>query len=641
MKTGAELNAAEEQAGLMIRLSWIGLGLSGAMTLLVFLTGVIKSTFGGTDIFAMALIPLSLASLFSLSALLYGAFCKNAAVEDGEKRLLAGRRENHLLNVEEDVRFTAGRTFANYRRYAPYVITVLAALLTGGILLGFSRYWNSRLSAEAASNPLNAALVPGIMMFISFFAGAFFAGQSRNRAFRWLRPAGGWLIASSCVFLLGAVSLICANYKITGFEKSVSGVLWWIFAVFCGEFVFNFVIEFYRPRTGGDEHPLFESRILSLFTEPGGIMRNLAESLDYQFGFKVSGTWLYGFMEKALFPLLLVWGAVFWLSTSVYEVGPNELGIRERFGKVVSEVPLKSGIYLDLPWPFGNINRFSCDRIYSVNVGASAAHGEDEKTPEVVTWTSVHTDSENMFMVAVPEKNADGGKGGMDSVAFAGLNMPVQYRIRESQLMDFAYGSRDPEQILRRLSEQAATEYLASCSLMHIMSDSRIETTETMKKRIQQLADNERLGVEIVSVNLLDVHPPVEKVAPAFQDVIGAMEKKEASVLEAQAYAVKIVPEAESAAAKTEQEAASYSYRIRTVAEAESHRFAKQLRSYRAMPEMFMLNERLNLLEKDAANIRKFIISSTLNNEIYELNFEEKERFDLVDTDLSTLVEKD
>ena len=40
---------------------------------------------------------------------------------------------------------------------------------------------------------------------------------------------------------------------------------------------------------------------------PGGIMRNIADSLDYQFGFKVSKTWIFGFFERAILPAILLW----------------------------------------------------------------------------------------------------------------------------------------------------------------------------------------------------------------------------------------------------------------------------------------------------------------------------------------------
>ncbi len=644
MDSRNNLRAAIDRARLMIRLSVISLVASAVLLGLVVTLGVIQDKFAGSDVFAFALIPLSASLLFSVASLIYGMLDSAAAVENEEKSLLEKRKEsNRAFNVEEDVRFTAGRSFENYRKYAPYVVTVIAALGVALFLFLFYRYWNFRMGGRALPlNSLNSALVSAILMLLTIFTGAFYVGQSRNQAFRWLRPVGSWMVAAAGVMLCATVSSICNHYKMPTVDTKLAWVLFWIVAVLGAEFVLNFIIEFYRPRTLEETRPIFESRLLALFTEPGGVMRNMADALDYQFGFKVSGTWIYSFIERSLFPLAVVWLAVLWLSTSIYEVGPDQIGIRERFGKVVSVTPLKSGVYFELPWPFGGVNRFSCSRVHEISVGAKSGVAEEKKRPEVVLWTKAHMDNENEFIVAVePEGTTPHTeKDRKVSIAFIGLAMPVQYRIRESQIMDYAYANRDSEAILKRISEEVATEYFASCSLMHIMSDGRHVAADTMRDRIQQRADRNKLGIDVIAVNLLDVHPPVEKVAPAFQEVIGAMEKKEAAVLAAKAYAVKVLPAADSEAARIRQEAASYRYRIAKVAEAEAQRFNKQLISYLAMPEMFMLSSRLELLEVDTADIRKFILSSSLQNEVYELNFEQKERLDLVDADLGTLVNK-
>ena len=85
----------------------------------------------------------------------------------------------------------------------------------------------------------------------------------------------------------------------------------------------------------------------------------------------------------------------------------------------------------------------------------------------MILWTKAHASGENNFVVAVEPEGIQ-KKEGRDgvSIAFLSLGMPVQYRIREAQLMDYAYRNRDPEVILKRISEQVATEYLASCSLI-------------------------------------------------------------------------------------------------------------------------------------------------------------------------------
>ena len=203
--------------------------------------------------------------------------------------------------------------------------------------------------------------------------------------------------------------------------------------------------------------------------------------------------------------------------------------------------------------------------------------------------------------------------------------------------MDYAYNNANPDKTLLHIGQQAATEYLASSPLMEVMSTGRSAAEQAMLKRIQGLADLHKLGVDIVSVTILDAHPPVEKVAPAYQNVIGALEEKETMILKAQSYAAKTVPAAQSAAEQIVEDAKAYQYTTRTVARAESERFGKQLTTYNMMPSMFKLKAYLEFLENDCQNVRKYVVSSSLRNEVYELNLEEKERIDLVDTDLTAV----
>jgi regulator of protease activity HflC (stomatin/prohibitin superfamily) len=172
---------------------------------------------------------------------------------------------------------------------------------------------------------------------------------------------------------------------------------------------------------------------------------------------------------------------------------------------------------------------------------------------------------------------------------------------------------------------------------MDIRSVGRAAAQTTLRERIQKLADEHHLGVEVTAVMILDSHPPVEKVAPAFQDVIGAIEEKESKILKAETYAAQTLPESQALAMQITTQAKSYRFRTTTVAKAEAGRFSTQLATYQIMPRMFRLKAYLNFLETDCRDIRKFIIAAGLSNEIYELNFQTKERLDLVDVDSNLL----
>ena len=613
-----------------------------ALVMLV-LTEVLYSLRGG-DVFMLGAIPYALTLLFSIGAFFHGILGTAAALDEEEKAMLAKRADTRALDVEEDVRFTAGRSFENYRRFAPYVLAVLAVVIVGIMLY---RNWELLSGQEVSSlhgDAVHSALIAAVMMLLSVFSGAFFVGQSRSAGFRWLRPAGAWLIAGFAVMTVAAVTAICFGNNLVRVDAIAAKVIFWVLAVLGAELVINMIIEFYRPRTLQETRPVFESQLLALFTEPGGVMRNIAAALDYQFGFKVSGTWIYGFLERSFFPAVLVWLLLLWGFTAIHEVGPSEVGVKERLGKVVSASPLRPGVYWTLPWPFGKVNCYSCTELRRIVIGEMSdtaraakddAEKERQKPSQVVTWTSAHGSDDENFVVAVP---AEAGRDSETaSISFLRMSIPIQFRIRPDGVMKFAYGNVSPIKTLKCISEEVATEYLASVSMMEVMSSERGRAEAVMRDRIQKRADACELGLEIVSVTITGAHPPTEKVAPAFQDVIGAMEQKETTILEAEAYAAQTLPESEAAALELVENARAYSYTARTVAAAESERFNAQLVTYNAMPRMFRLRSFLEFLEQDCAGMRKFVVTPKTESDVFQFNFEAKERLDLIDTDVTKI----
>ncbi|MCP4100214.1 MAG: hypothetical protein GY750_02110 [Lentisphaerae bacterium] len=653
---GKKRNLREEvdSSRLMTKLSIIGGIGTAVLGVLVLILGILKN-FACSDTFALAIIPYTLAVLFAFAAMVYGMMSTSATREEEEKRLLEQRKDSSAFNVEEDVRFTSGRSFENYKNFGPYVLAVLSALISGLFIYLFARYWGIRIKKPMPISSQHVAFVAGIFMFISVFAGAFFVGQSRDKLFRWMSPLGAWLICGSMVMLLAGIVSVLNGWGYPNADYYVSRVLIVIFGILAAEFIVAFIVEFYRPRTLEEPRPVFESRLLALFTEPGGVMRNIATTLDYQFGFKVSGTWVYRFVEKALFPMLIVWLLILWGFTCIKEIGPNEVGVEEHFGKIVSKELLKPGVYVTLPYPFGKIARFSCSKIHRVTVGPKMIDKDGKlMRPKVVLWTKEHFAKESRFLVAVKQnyevkktekqpKKQNGEKEEKNigsSVSFLGATIPVQYRIREKDLIRFAYDYQDGAKVLKKISEMEATRYLASVDFMDVMAHGRGKASSTLKSRIQKRADSINLGVDIVEVTILDAHPPVKEVAPAFQNVIGAMETKAAEILKAEAYQETVRPQIQSDRKRKVEDAKSYRFRVTKVAEAESERFNKQLQAYLVMPNMYKLRTYLSLLEKDAQDIRKFIVSATLPYEVYELNFEQKQRLDLIDADLDSITKK-
>ncbi|MBE6358333.1 MAG: protease modulator HflK [Lentisphaerae bacterium] len=638
MENKEDFKRTDDRARLLTKLSVIG----GIGSLVLLAAVLILSAKRGGDMLGLAAVPYAVSLFFSVMALIYGILYGAVQREDEEKRLLAKRMESRALNVDEDVRFTAGRSFSNFTRFAPFVIAVIAVVIIGLMLWRSVSMWNLREGAPVtmSGSPVHTALISAVLMMVSVFAGAFMVGQSRMPGFRWLRPVGAWLLVGFLTLFAAAVSAVFFGNNITAVDPVISRVFFWIFVILGAEFVVNFVIEFYRPRTLGESRPVFESQLLALFTEPGGVLRNIASALDYQFGFKVSGTWIYGFIERSFFPVLILWAVLLWGFTTVHEVGPNNVGVREQFGKAMTGEILEPGIYWTLPYPFGTVRQFSCTEIKTLIIGENEEKnsGNAEKASPVVLWTNAHGGAKEPFLMAVETVGDKSNES--SSVSFINMMIPIGYRIRKDGVIKYAYGNASPEVSLKMLGEQVVIEYLAGETIDNFITNGRGKAERTLKENLQKLADSNRLGVEIVRVSIMDAHPPVEQVAPAYQNVVAALEEKETQILKAKAYKNTVIPAANAEAFKIENDALSRKENAAKIAKAESERFDSQLKAFRSMKGMFMLNARMDVWENEGLNIQKYLVPAELKDMVYQINFEKSERLDLIDIDASDLTDK-
>ena len=126
METDKVLRENIDNSKLLVKLSILGGIGSASMALIVFILSGISS-WSGSDVFALSVLPLLMALLFATGSMIYGILAGSAAQEDEDKRLLEKRKEN-IINVSEDVRFTAGRSFENYKKYIIYFSIYVACI---------------------------------------------------------------------------------------------------------------------------------------------------------------------------------------------------------------------------------------------------------------------------------------------------------------------------------------------------------------------------------------------------------------------------------------------------------------------------------------------------------------------------------
>ncbi len=540
--------------------------------------------------------------------------------------------------------------------YVNVVVRSLTPVIGAGILLFCVLLWrNWGLTAyEQAAEPLTVAvfaltLFVGCVVFASYFIGV-----SREKYCRWLRPCGAWIAFSGFVLFLAGIVLLAEDmgWDIDRFDVRTAKFALILFGLLGVELILKFVSEFYRPRRQGEaEVPLYESRLLGVVTEPGGVARNVAAALNYQFGFEVSDAWFYRVLEKILLPLIVIAGVCFWLQTCIEEIGPDEKGIRTRFGAVVSSDALHSGVYAKLPWPLANIRTFPVHKVQKMPIGYRPG-GEDEQnrawqnipeklrgdpTARVITWNKAHNAKETNFVVPSGRKQQVGLSEVQAvktevslpvSVYFIAASIPLYFKVED--LYNYFYQHEDANETLRKVAMREVTRFLAHGDFFDLLTKRREEAAEALRSKIQESANRQKLGVDVVFVGLQGMHPPVQ-TGEAFNKVVAAMEQKHSSVLKAQQYAIEKKPSAEAEATEIKTDAQIYREKEVLLAQAESRRFEKQLLGYRACPEVYVLRSFMELLERQTDNTRKYIMATDNAREVDILNLEQKVRPDLLD----------
>ncbi|HMP76484.1 MAG TPA: SPFH domain-containing protein [Kiritimatiellia bacterium] len=465
-----------------------------------------------------------------------------------------------LFSAGDTQPFSAARTLEQLERF---VLPALSLLLAAGLGAWAWRLLTADFSlAPAPQNPLPAAAFLLGEAFALFLFSRYLIGLARSAGASVARAPGIALGLFTLAAGVGAIAAIAAHLEWTALDLWLARALAAIIALLAAEQLFLFLVSLYvshRRRTA----PI-ESRIGAWLTDPAAWTRDLAASLDYQFGVQAGHGAMMRFLRRALLPLLAVQALLLYALSCFVFIGPEEEGIRERWGRPLeNRWHLASGFHLKAPWPFETVQRMPARRILQVQAGF-APHA-DEQRPDMVLWTVPHYREEDVFVTATRAASGDPGDAG--SVSLVSVNIPVEYRI--TNLLAHAYRHSEPAALLRDLAYRALTRALARRDLLDLLGADRLAVSDEIREELQRESDAVGLGVEILFVGLQGIHPPV-LVAEAFQSVVGALEQKEATILGARAYAASVGPRtaAEAERRRLDAEANRVALRERAAAEA-------------------------------------------------------------------------
>ncbi len=255
--------------------------------------------------------------------------------------------------------------------------------------------------------------------------------------------------------------------------------------------------------------------------------------------------------------------ALLFLSSTYYQVEPEEVGVVTRFGKYLRTT--NPGLHFKWPWGIEQVQTVKTQRrlkeefgFRTVQAGRRSAFSEADHKAEALMLTG--------------DLNA------------ADVEWVVQYRISDPRA--YLFQVRDPEDTLRDLTESVMRAVVGDRSVYEVLTVGREEINVQVKEQLQKPLTDYGTGLTVELVQLQTVDPPDAGVMQAFNDVNQAEQEKERAVNQAtQEYNDRYyvaVGEAEKTIAEAE------GYRIDRINRAlgETSRFLSLLGEYQKAPEV-------------------------------------------------------
>src|SRR5580658_4535149 len=266
--------------------------------------------------------------------------------------------------------------------------------------------------------------------------------------------------------------------------------------------------------------------------------------------------------------LLLLIGlvvAALWLASGFFQIKSAERGVVLRFGKLVDI--RQEGWGWRWPWPIETVTKVNVANVNS-------------------------TDYKQRVLTS--------------DVNLVDLHFSVQYQYTDPKKKLFQV--YDPDATLSEVSEAAIREVVGRSKLDDVLvGGTRPEITRRTKELIQKTLDYYNTGITVTTVNLVDVQVP-DAVIPSQRDANKALADQERYIKEAQATANSIIPVAQGAAARMQQDAQAYKAQVVAIAEGQASRFTELLAAYELAPEVTRKRLYMDTIENLLARAHKVVI---------------------------------
>ncbi len=425
---------------------------------------------------------------------------------------------------------------------------------------------------NAVPRTINNALGTGLI-FIAFSIGSYFisrfeTGIGTKEGSIGLISDGLHARADMTASLLTGFSLILYAMGMN-LDRFVAGIISILILSFAVETIINVAIVHIRH----DTESLYTYRsfkIFSLLFDTPALLAGCSRAHSFLLSRGGNPT-LLKMMYTALCIVPVAALAALYLSTAFFVVGTSEQAVIERFGKPVSgDRAVGPGLHLKWPWPVDRAQKISVNTIRKLNIGNVA-----DTSMRALLWTRRHG-TEEAFL------SGDNN--------FFYPYIVFHYRIKD--IYRYLYYNTDPERLLSEIGHQEVTKLVAGDTFYNIATSHRRRLQQQIFQRVQQSLDSFSSGIELLSVNFRDIHPPIS-VADAFERVIAGYQEKQQMIDDAAGYRNSALPESRGSAEQKIQGAQSALIKRKAAAAGNAQRLELALPASR--------------LEKDVAMYRIYL----------------------------------
>ena len=246
----------------------------------------------------------------------------------------------------------------------------------------------------------------------------------------------------------------------------------------------------------------------------------------------------------------------------LYSIGPEEVGVIQRFGKYVRLSP--PGLHAKMPFGIEKVTPVPVKRVLKEEFGIRTLR------PGVRTQYSPQQYLEESLMLTGDLNILD-------------VRWIVQFRIEDP--VKLLFNVRGPLENIRDISQVVMRRLVGDYRVDEVLTTKREEIDGLVQEEMQNILDRYETGIKVVTVKLLDVNPP-ERVKPAFNEVNEAKQEREKLINQAWEAYNKVIPKARGEAEQTIREAEGYSLDKVNRAKGESERFLAILAEYKKAPQI-------------------------------------------------------